>query len=151
MKRILAILSIVVWGSLQLFAQQGLLTGKVLDESGEPMPGVNVTIQGQTNLEIGTTVNVGQIGGGIGANTISPSAFLLIDFRYAVDEEGEHIVSMLDEQTKAAYVEGTRSRMSGCIQRPVMVETDATRRFAKLVSQASDGTLHTEKRGGVGD
>jgi glutamate carboxypeptidase len=68
-----------------------------------------------------------------------------------VDEEGERIVSMLDEQTKTAYVEGTRSRMSGCIQRPVMVETDASRRFAKLVSQASDGTLHTEKRGGVGD
>ena len=47
-----------------------------------------IAIQGDTNLEIGTTVNVGQIGGGIGANTISPSAFLLIDFRYAVDEEG---------------------------------------------------------------
>jgi glutamate carboxypeptidase len=110
-----------------------------------------IAIQGHTNLEIGTTVNVGQIGGGIGANTISPSAFLLIDFRYAVDEEGEHIVSMLDEHTKTAYVEGTRSRMSGCIQRPVMVETHATRKLAKLVNQASEGTIHTEKRGGVGD
>jgi glutamate carboxypeptidase len=68
-----------------------------------------------------------------------------------VDEEGEHIVSMLDEQTKTAYVEGTRSRMSGCIQRPVMVETDATRTFAKLVNQAGEGAVHTEKRGGVGD
>jgi glutamate carboxypeptidase len=110
-----------------------------------------IAIQGLTNLEIGTTVNVGQIGGGIGANTISPNAFLLIDFRYAADEEGDRIVSMIDEQTKTAYVEGTRSRMSGSIQRPVMVETGATRQFAKLVNRASEGTVYTEKRGGVGD
>ena len=35
MKRILTVLIIVVWGSLQLFAQQGLITGKVIDETGE--------------------------------------------------------------------------------------------------------------------
>jgi glutamate carboxypeptidase len=110
-----------------------------------------IAIQGLTNLEIGTTVNVGQIGGGIGANTISPDAFLLIDFRYAVDEEGERVVSKLNEQTQTAYVEGTHARMTGAIQRPVMVETPATRLFAQLVHQASGGTVQTEKRGGVGD
>jgi hypothetical protein len=54
MKRILTVLIIVVWGSLQLFAQQGLITGKVIDETGEVMLGVNVTIQGTT---IGTITN----------------------------------------------------------------------------------------------
>jgi glutamate carboxypeptidase len=110
-----------------------------------------IAIQQLTDLEIGTTVNVGQMGGGIGANTISPSAFLLIDFRYAVDAEGERIVSKLDEQTRAAFVAGSRSRMSGGIQRPVMVETHATRTFSELVNQAGGGEVHTEKRGGVSD
>ena len=54
MKRILTVLIIVVWGSVQLFAQQGLITGKVIDQSGEVMLGVNVTIQGTT---IGTITN----------------------------------------------------------------------------------------------
>jgi hypothetical protein len=54
MKRILTVLIIVVWGSLQLFAQQGLITGKVIDETGEAMLGVNVTIQGTTT---GTITN----------------------------------------------------------------------------------------------
>ncbi len=54
MKRILTVLIIVVWGSAQLFAQQGLITGMVIDESGEVMLGVNVTIQGTT---IGTITN----------------------------------------------------------------------------------------------
>jgi TonB-linked SusC/RagA family outer membrane protein len=46
MKRILSFLVAVIWGSLQLFAQQGLITGRVVDETGAPMPGVNVTVQG---------------------------------------------------------------------------------------------------------
>jgi len=48
MKKILTIVSFVVWGSVQLFAQQGLITGTVIDETGVFMPGVNVTIQGTT-------------------------------------------------------------------------------------------------------
>ncbi len=110
-----------------------------------------IAIQQLTDLKIGTTVNVGQMGGGIGANTISPSAFLLIDFRYAVDEEGQRIVAKHQEQAGTAYVAGTRSRLSGGIQRPVMVETQATRAFAELVNRASGGTVHTQKRGGVSD
>jgi TonB-linked SusC/RagA family outer membrane protein len=48
MKRILAFLTLAIWGSLQLFAQQGLITGKVVDQSGALLPGVNVAVQGTT-------------------------------------------------------------------------------------------------------
>ncbi len=34
MKKILTIVSFVVWGSVQLFAQEGLITGTVHDETG---------------------------------------------------------------------------------------------------------------------
>lgn len=46
MKRILIILISVMVGSVHLFAQQGLITGTVQDETGGLMPGVNVTIEG---------------------------------------------------------------------------------------------------------
>ncbi len=55
MKKILTIVSFVVWGAVQLLAQQGLITGTVLEESGVPMPGVNVSIEGKT---IGTITGI---------------------------------------------------------------------------------------------
>jgi TonB-linked SusC/RagA family outer membrane protein len=48
MKRIFTILCILLWGSAQLFAQEGRVTGTVLDETGAQIPGVNVIIQGTT-------------------------------------------------------------------------------------------------------
>ena len=92
-----------------------------------------IAIQGLTDLERGTTVNVGQIAGGIGANTISPKAQLVIDFRYKVPAEADRVVAALGEAAAHAHVPGTGSRLGGRVQRPVMVETDATRAFVELV------------------
>ncbi|HEC43342.1 MAG TPA: SusC/RagA family TonB-linked outer membrane protein [Bacteroides sp.] len=55
MKKILSIICFIVWGSVQLFAQEGRITGTVLEETGELIIGVNVTIQGTTS---GTITNV---------------------------------------------------------------------------------------------
>jgi len=110
-----------------------------------------VELQGLTDLGRGTTVNVGQMGGGIGANTISPNAFLVVDFRYAAPEEADRVVARLGEITAHAHVPGTVSRLSGRVQRPVMVETDATRAFVELVREVSGGAIAAEHRGGVGD
>lgn len=110
-----------------------------------------VELQGLTDLGRGTTVNVGQMGGGIGANTISPNAFLVVDFRYTAPEEADRVVARLGEVTDHAHVPGTVSRLSGRVQRPVMVETDATRAFVELVREVSGGVITAEHRGGVGD
>jgi len=110
-----------------------------------------IEIQAQTDLNVGTTVNVGQISGGIGANTISPSAQLVIDVRYVAPSEADRIVGVLERATAHEHVPGARSRLSGRIQRPVMVESAATRAFAELVTAASGGKVMPEKRGGVGD
>ena len=110
-----------------------------------------IEIQAATDLGKGTTVNVGQISGGIGANTISPSAQLVIDVRYVVPSEAERIVATLERAAAHEHVPGARSRLSGRIQRPVMVETDATRAFVELVRAASGGQVAAEHRGGVGD
>ena len=100
-----------------------------------------------TDLGRGTTVNVGQIGGGIGANTISPNAFLVVDFRYTVPDEADRVVDRLGEIAGHAHVPGTVSRLSGRVQRPVMVESDATRDFVALVREASGGVIKAEQQG----
>jgi glutamate carboxypeptidase len=110
-----------------------------------------IAIQALTQLDIGTTVNVGQVSGGIGANTISPSAELVVDVRYVVPAEAERIVDALAQEAAHEHVPGARSRLGGRIQRPVMVETEATRAFVELVRAASGGQVAAEHRGGVGD
>lgn len=54
MKKILFFICFFIWGTFNAFAQQGLISGTVLDETGELMPGVNVTVEGAT---IGTITN----------------------------------------------------------------------------------------------
>ncbi len=136
------------------------IEGKAAHAGNDYLRGVNanleaahklIAIQGLTDLERGTTVNVGRVEGGIGANTISPSASLVVDVRYTAPAEAERVVARLGEIAAASYVPSSRATLSGRIQRPVMVETDATRAFVELVSAASGGVVRAEKRGGVSD
>jgi len=65
-----------------------------------------------TNLEIGTTVNVGKINGGIGANTISPKCEILVEIRYKINSERDRLLKALDTITNTSYVNGTISKMA---------------------------------------
>jgi glutamate carboxypeptidase len=110
-----------------------------------------IAIQGLTDLAAGTTVNVGQVSGGIGANTISPSAQLVVDVRFTAPGEADRVVAALEQRSASTVVPGARARLSGRIQRPVMVETAATRALIELVREASGGVIEAERRGGVSD
>ena len=110
-----------------------------------------IAIHELTDLEQGTTVNVGEISGGIGANTISPAARITIDLRFEEHEEGERIRSELERIAIEPYVQGTRSVLSGVIQRPVMVESRGTRAFIEAIGQATGIGVAVERRGGVSD
>ena len=104
-----------------------------------------------TNLEIGTTVNVGKVEGGIGANTISPSSKLLLELRYTKNSERDRLLQRLEEITNHAYVKGTKSTLSGLIQRDVMEENDAQLKLIEKLKECFAITLLTEQRGGVSD
>ena len=104
-----------------------------------------------TNLEQGTTVNVGKIEGGIGANTISPSCRLLLELRYANTKEKERLLKELQEIVAKEFVEGTKSRLLGSIQRDVMEENSKQNSLIEFMERISGYTLPTEKRGGVSD
>jgi glutamate carboxypeptidase len=104
-----------------------------------------------TNLEAQTTVNVGKIEGGIGANTISPHAKLTFELRYTSTDERDRVLGEIDRIVATSYIEGTTSELSGGIQRDVMEPDNEQRGFIARINELCDITLPTERRGGVSD
>ncbi len=104
-----------------------------------------------TDLEKGSTVNVGKIEGGIGANTVSPQAKLLLELRYADHKEKVRLMKGLDEAVNTSYVEGTKSLLGGSIQRDVMEPNAWQKSLIEAMERISGQRLPMEKRGGVSD
>jgi len=104
-----------------------------------------------TNLDIQTTLNVGKITGGIGANTISPHCELLFEIRYTKDSERDRLLSSMKEITNHSFVKGTKSTLSGLIQRDVMQENKEQKKLINLMQKIIQNKILTEHRGGVSD
>jgi len=104
-----------------------------------------------TDLEKGTTVNVGKIEGGIGANTISPSAHITFELRYKTIDERDRVVTKIDEIVNTSYVKGTISILSGGIQRDVMQTSSASLDLITSIKKITNQELMSEERGGVSD
>ncbi len=104
-----------------------------------------------TNLEKGTTVNVGKIIGGIGANTISPHANLVFELRYKVASERDRVLSEINKIIETSYVYGTVSTLTGGIQRDVMQTSESSLSLIKSIESICDVKITSEERGGVSD
>ncbi len=104
-----------------------------------------------TDLEKETTVNVGKLTGGIGANTISPHAHLTFELRYTNTDERDRVLKSIDEIVAHSHVEGTESTLSGGIQRDVMQPSAEQQTFVDHINTLCNIQLPTEKRGGVSD
>ncbi|MEA2092264.1 MAG: M20 family metallopeptidase [Campylobacterota bacterium] len=104
-----------------------------------------------TDLKKGTTVNVGKIGGGIGANTISPEANLVFELRYKNSDERDRVLKSIDKIVENSFVNGTTSQLRGGIQRDVMQTSEASLMLIKNIEGITGATLKSEERGGVSD
>ncbi|MEA1916138.1 MAG: M20 family metallopeptidase [Campylobacterota bacterium] len=104
-----------------------------------------------TNLELGTTLNVGKISGGIGANTISPNASITFEIRYKLVSEKERLLDAIDKIVKSSYVDGSTATLSGGIQRDVMQSSSSSFNLLKKINIISKQNLPSEERGGVSD
>ncbi len=104
-----------------------------------------------TDLKKRTTVNVGKIEGGIGANTISPTAKLTFEIRYESDKERDRLIEAIDKIVNTSYVKGTKSYLTGGIQRDVMQESDDQKKLIEYIENITGEKLLTEHRGGVSD
>lgn len=104
-----------------------------------------------TNLDEGTTVNVGKIEGGVGANTISPYCEMLLEIRFAKESEKNRLLKALHEITNHSYVSGTSAACKGLIQRDVMEPNEKQSLFIKKLESICNCKIPTERRGGVSD
>ena len=104
-----------------------------------------------TDLEKGTTLNVGKIEGGVGANTISPYAKLTFEVRYTSTNERDRVLNKIDQIVNTSYVKGSNSILSGGIQRDVMQPSIEQENFVKNIEKYCNVRLKTERRGGVSD
>ncbi len=104
-----------------------------------------------TDLDKGTTLNVGKIEGGIGANTISPYAKLTFELRYKTTQERERVLSQIKNIVATNYVKGCTSTLSGGIQRDVMQTSKASLALIEKINAISHEELQYEERGGVSD
>ena len=104
-----------------------------------------------TNLELGTTCNVGEIKGGIGANTISPSSSITLEIRYSINSEKERLLKALNKITNTSYVKDSKSNLRGSIQRDVMQKDDLQDNLILEIENILQSKLKIEKRGGVSD
>lgn len=136
------------------------IEGKAAHAGTSYIKGVNANLEASyklqeltklTDLEIGTTVNVGKISGGIGANTISPKCELLLEIRYKINSERDRLLKALDTITNTSFVEGTVSKLEGLIQRDVMEPNESQLNFVKQLEKITNQTIATEQRGGVSD
>lgn len=99
----------------------------------------------------GTTVNVGKISGGTGANTVSGLSSLLFEIRFASHLEKVRLITAIEQLISSSAVRGTTMQLSGSIQRDVMEESGQQRRLLRRICQISGQNLVTEHRGGVSD
>ncbi len=104
-----------------------------------------------TDLSLGTTVNVGKIEGGIGANTISPHAHITFELRYKTQDERDRVLKSIDKIVSTSYVKGTKSSLSGGIQRDVMQTSVSSLELIKSIENITNEKLNFEERGGVSD
>ena len=104
-----------------------------------------------TNLDKGTTLNVGKIEGGVGANTISPCSQLTFEIRYTHTKERDRVLNSINKIVKTSHVKGIDSYLTGGIQRDVMEENDLQNKFLQNIENHIGAKLLTEKRGGVSD
>ncbi len=103
------------------------------------------------NLDEGTIVNIGQIEGGIGINTVSPHCEMKMEFRFDKKSEQLRVMQGVDRITKHSYVEGTTAHADGIIQRGVMEENDKQFKLIKLFESLIGEKIPNERRGGVSD
>jgi len=104
-----------------------------------------------TNLSLGTTVNVGKIEGGIGANTISPYAKLIFETRFTSTNERDRVLLEIEKIVNSNYIKGANSTLSGGLQRDVMEENIKQLQFIEQIKKWSNQDIKAEHRGGGSD
>lgn len=110
-----------------------------------------IALIGLTCIEQGSTVNVGKISGGIGANTISPESKIILEIRFTQASERDRLLAQMQHIVDYCYVKGVTASLSGGIQRDVMQSDEKQSALLRKLEAIIGESLITEQRGGVSD
>lgn len=89
------------------------------------------------NFETGTTLNIGKIKGGSGANVIPDSAQCLIDIRITDLKEATKVEEAIANIVKNPFDKRVKVTKVGGVLRPPMVKTKETAKLCTLVESAA--------------
>ena len=89
--------------------------------------------------------------GGIGANTISPSAQLIVEARFTCIQEKLRLLEGIAHLVDNPRVPGVEVSISGGVQRDVMSPSKGQMQLVDTISAVLGQPLNTESRGGVSD
>lgn len=121
--------------------------GKAVHAGVEPEKGISaieemgrwiVELHKMTDFEVGTTVNVGVVSGGTGANVVAEKASAEVDLRFKNVQEAERIDSIIREMQKNPFVKGVEVEIRGGVTRPPMNPSQATIQLCEKISKIAD-------------
>ncbi|CAH0537345.1 M20 family metallopeptidase [Vibrio marisflavi] len=113
-----------------------------------------LAINGMTNFESGTTLNVGVVSGGSGANIVPDSARAIVDVRFWNNNEYDEVDTALNALVNKAFVEGVSIELVREAYKPSMVPTDNTDELIALVESSAselDVEINWKEVGGGSD
>ncbi len=96
-----------------------------------------LAINGMTNFESGTTLNVGIVSGGNGANIVPDHAEAIVDVRFWNNTEYDDIDNELKALAQKPFVEGVSVQLEREAYKPSMVPSEQTEALMMLVEEAA--------------
>jgi glutamate carboxypeptidase len=123
-----------------------IITGKAAHAGVEPEKGASaieelahkiLDLHRLTDLERGTTLNVGVIKGGTRSNVVAENAYAKVDLRVRTKEEGARIAAAVAEIGGEVVVAGTETRILGGLSRPPMVKDYGVETLCGIVQEAA--------------
>lgn len=97
-----------------------------------------VEIQKMTDYERGITLNVGRMKGGIGRNTVAPSASAEFDVRIVHPEDAQYVDDRIREIAETPSVPGTTTTVEGGVGRPPWPANPGSERLASHFLEAAE-------------
>ncbi|RTZ18105.1 M20 family peptidase [Vibrio aquaticus] len=97
-----------------------------------------IAINAMTNFESGTTLNVGIVSGGAGANIVPEHAEAIVDVRFWSNAEYDDVDTELNGLTQRSFVDGVSIQLEREAYKPSMVPSEQTESLMALVEQSAD-------------
>jgi glutamate carboxypeptidase len=97
-----------------------------------------IAVNAMTNFESGTTLNVGIVSGGAGANIVPEHAEAIVDVRFWSNAEYDDVDTELNGLTQRPFIDGVSVQLEREAYKPSMVPSEQTEYLMALVEQAAD-------------